>query len=123
MKSKEELAKEQEQQRRISEEVAKEIEKEIITQPEYRYPPIELLAKPAPPFSGSEADLLLTEQRLEDDFINFNIAASVKGYVRGPVVTRYVELEKGTKLQPDTLADDIALTLGCSSVRIALIPY
>jgi S-DNA-T family DNA segregation ATPase FtsK/SpoIIIE len=124
VKSKEELAKEQEQQRRISEEVAKEIEKEIITQPEYRYPPIELLAKPAPPFSGSEADLLLTEQRLEDDFINFNIAASVKGYVRGPVVTRYeVELEKGTKLGSLTrLADDIALTLGCSSVRIAPIP-
>ena len=115
---------EAEKQRQVNTQVALEIEKEIAQQTIYNYPPVELLNEPVSSVRGGESEMQLTKQRLEEDFRNFNIAASVKGYTRGPAVTRYdVELEKGTKLGSLTrLSDDIALTLGCSGVRIAPIP-
>ncbi|MBR6812037.1 MAG: DNA translocase FtsK [Oscillospiraceae bacterium] len=110
--------------KQISAEVAQHIEKELVQQPVYKFPPIDLLKSPAARAAGFENEIALTKQRLAEDFENFNVAAVVRGHTRGPSVTRYeVELSLGTKLSKLTnLADDIALTLGSSSVRIAPIP-
>ncbi len=110
--------------KQISAEVAQHIEKELVQQPVYKFPSIDLLNKPSARAQGFENEVALTKQRLAEDFENFNVAAKVRGHTRGPSVTRYeVELAPGTKLSKLTgLADDIALTLGSASVRIAPIP-
>lgn len=63
-------------------------------------------------------------ERLADTLQSFNIEANIVNVTRGPSVTRYeLELSRGTKLSKVTnLADDIALALGASGVRIAAIP-
>ena len=55
---------------------------------------------------------------------SFGIEAHIINVTRGPSVTRYeLELQRGVKLSKVTnLADDIALALGASGVRIAAIP-
>jgi len=61
---------------------------------------------------------------LEETIRSFGIEAKICGVVRGPSVTRYeLELDQGVRLNKLTnLADDIALALGASGVRIAPIP-
>ena len=63
-------------------------------------------------------------ERLADTLQSFNIEANIVNVTRGPSVTRYeLELQRGVKLSKVTnLADDIALALGASGVRIAAIP-
>ncbi|MCL2408214.1 MAG: DNA translocase FtsK [Oscillospiraceae bacterium] len=92
---------------------------------EYVFPPIELLtqgsqaAKP----DGTE-EVRINSERLEAAFKSFGINVKIQNAVRGPSVTRYeAELEAGIKLNKLTsLADDIALSLGASGVRIAAMP-
>ena len=62
--------------------------------------------------------------RLSDTLVSFGIEANIINVTRGPSITRYeLELSRGTKLSKITnLADDIALALGASGVRIAAIP-
>ncbi|MGN0037714.1 MAG: DNA translocase FtsK 4TM domain-containing protein [Coriobacteriales bacterium] len=62
----------------------------------------------------------LLQQTLEE----FSVPARVVGWLAGPTVTLFkVELPSGVKLSKLTgLADDIALALAASSVRIAQIP-
>ena len=92
--------------------------------PEYRYPPVSLLH----PSTGAAADgtqeMRQNAERLADTLQSFNIEANIINVTRGPSVTRYeLELSRGTKLSKVTnLADDIALALGASGVRIAAIP-
>ena len=59
-----------------------------------------------------------------DTIHSFGIDANIINVVRGPSVTRYeLALEQGVKLNKLTnLADDIALALGATGVRIAPIP-
>ena len=63
-------------------------------------------------------------ERLSDTLQSFGIEAHIINVTRGPSVTRYeLELDRGVKLSKVTnLADDIALALGASGVRIAAIP-
>ena len=91
----------------------------------YQYPPLSLL-KEGPGDIGGEAlvELNASRQRLDDTIHSFGIDANIVNVTRGPSVTRYeLELDQGVRLNKLTnLADDIALALGASGVRIAPIP-
>ncbi len=108
-----------------AEKVAKEIEEAQKEQrPAYCFPPIDLLKT----FGGSVADGTMemreNTRRLNETLASFKIEAHIINVTRGPSVTRYeVELEKGVRLNKlTTAADDIALNLGATGVRIAAVP-
>jgi len=106
-------------------EVAKEIqEAEKEPQPEYCFPPIDLLKIPGRTAADATAEMRENTQRLNETLASFKIEAHITNVTRGPSVTRYeVMLEKGVKLSKlTTAADDIALSLGATGVRIAAIP-
>lgn len=90
----------------------------------YVFPPIELLAKPVPSSGGGREESAMNKERLESTLHSFGVNSNICSITRGPSVTRYeMELEPGVKLNKITsLADDIALSLGASGVRIAAIP-
>ena len=93
--------------------------------PPYQYPPLSLLQEGAGEMGGEAlGELNANRQRLEDTIHSFGIDANIIHVVRGPSVTRYeLSLEQGVKLNKLTnLADDIALALGSTGVRIAPIP-
>ncbi len=91
----------------------------------YQYPPLSLLNE-GPGEIGGEAlgELNANRQRLTDTIHSFGIDADIINVVRGPSVTRYeLYLDQGVRLNKLTnLADDIALALGATGVRIAPIP-
>ncbi len=113
--------------RAASVEVAEAIE-ESLSAPEpaaYVYPPISLLAPAkAGGMTDGKSEVEMNARRLESTIQSFGINARLVDYTRGPSVTRYeVELEQGVKLSRLTnLADDIALALGATGVRVAPIP-
>lgn len=106
-------------------EVAQEIAvADTLEKPEYCFPPIDLLN---PAKSGGEdgtQEMRENTRRLNETLESFKIEAHIINVTRGPSVTRYeVELEKGVRLNKLTsVADDIALSLGASGVRIAAVP-
>ena len=105
--------------------VAQEIAKaEAAKKPEYCYPPIDLLKLPGGGAADGTAEMRENSRRLNETLASFKIDAHIINVTRGPSVTRYeVELEKGVKLSKlTTAADDIALSLGASGVRIAAVP-
>jgi S-DNA-T family DNA segregation ATPase FtsK/SpoIIIE len=109
-----------------TEEVARDI-KTTLDQgpPSYQYPPVSLLHENMDVATGDAlGELRLNQERLAETIRSFGIEARITGVVRGPSVTRYeVELDQGVRLNKLTnLADDIALSLGASGVRIAPIP-
>ena len=91
---------------------------------EYCFPPISLLKMPPRSGVNGTEEMKENSRRLNETLESFNIAAHIVNVTRGPSVTRYeVELEKGVKLSKLTnCADDIALSLGASGVRIAAVP-
>ncbi len=95
------------------------------TIPPYQYPPLSLLTEgPAEMGGQAMAELNANRQRLTDTIHSFGIDANIINVTRGPSVTRYeLELDQGVRLNKLTnLADDIALSLGATGVRIAPIP-
>ena len=91
----------------------------------YTPPPIDLLAAGALKSHTRDDDEVRTNsERLEAAFRSFGVNVNISNTTRGPAVTRYeAELEAGVKLSRLTgLADDIALSLGTSGVRIAAMP-
>ncbi len=91
----------------------------------YEYPPVSLLKMGGETDSaGVAGELRANQTRLTDTIHSFGIDASIINVTRGPSVTRYeLELDQGVRLNKLTnLADDIALALGASGVRIAPIP-
>ena len=91
----------------------------------YEFPPIELLTAGEPrAHSRDEDEVRMNSERLEAAFRSFGVNVTISNTTRGPAVTRYeAELEAGVKLSKLTsLADDIALSLGTSGVRIAAMP-
>ena len=92
--------------------------------PEYCYPPIELLKLPAGASADGTDEMRENSRRLNETLASFKIEAHIINVTRGPSVTRYeVELEKGVRLSKLTsCADDIALSLGATGVRIAAVP-
>ena len=108
---------------------AREIEQEIATSaespaPEYQYPPLDLLHSVAGGAIDGTEEMRENTERLNSTLVSFGIEAHIVNVTRGPSVTRYeLELERGVKLSKITnLADDIALSLGATGVRISAIP-
>ncbi len=107
-------------------EVTAEIEENLSqTATAYQYPPVSLLVEGEGGI-GADAmgELKVNQDRLAETIRSFGIEAKINNVTRGPSVTRYeVELDQGVRLNKLTnLADDIALALGASGVRIAPIP-
>ena len=92
--------------------------------PVYHYPPIDLLKLPGRNIADGTAEMRENSRRLNETLASFKIEAHIVNVTRGPSVTRYeVELEKGVRLNKLTSsADDIALSLGATGVRIAAVP-
>ena len=92
---------------------------------EYVFPTLDLLATPSREANqAAREELDGTLALLAGALESFGINGRVIGAVQGPSVTRYdVSLEQGVRLNKLTnLADDVALSLGVSSVRIAPVP-
>ena len=92
--------------------------------PVYHFPPIDLLRRPKGAGSDGSLEMKENTRRLNETLASFKIEAHISNVTRGPSVTRYeVELQKGVRLNKLTsCADDIALSLGASGVRIAPVP-
>ena len=106
-------------------EVAREIaQADAAEKVEYCFPPIDLLKLPGGAASDGTEEMRENSRRLNETLESFKIEAHIINVTRGPSVTRYeVELEKGVRLNKLTsCADDIALSLGASGVRIAAVP-
>ena len=90
----------------------------------YKYPPIDLLKNPGRSNADGTSEMKRNSARLNETLESFKIDARIINVTRGPSVTRYeVELDKGVRLNKlTTVSDDIALSLGVSSVRIAPVP-
>ena len=111
--------------REAAEEVADEIEAALNEQkPAYNFPPIDLLKVSDRSMSDGTMEMRENSYRLNETLASFKIEAHIINVTRGPSVTRYeVELQKGVRLNKLTaVADDIALSLGATGVRIAAIP-
>ena len=106
--------------------VSAEIEEKLSAEGEtYRFPPITLLHENTEGnISAAGAELRNNSRRLAETLTSFGVDATAGDVVHGPSVTRYeFVLEQGVKLSKITnLADDIALALGATGVRIAPIP-
>lgn len=90
-------------------------------EPEYIFPPIDLLSSP-PAKNGSVSDdeIQARADRLIETLHSFNVRANIVNISRGPTITRYeIGLEAGTRVRAITnLVDDISLALATSGVRI-----
>ena len=105
--------------------VAAEIaQSQAVRKAEYCFPPIDLLRRPPKGAADGTEEMRENSRRLNETLASFNIDAHIINVTRGPSVTRYeVELDKGVRLNKITgCADDIALSLGASGVRIAAVP-
>ncbi len=110
---------------RSAAQVAAEIaQADAVPMPEYRFPPVDLLHLPSRGTQDGTMEMRENSRRLNETLASFKIEAHIINVTRGPSVTRYeVELEKGVRLNKLTsCADDIALSLGASGVRIAAVP-
>ena len=105
--------------------VAAEIASGMAVEKTYDFPPITLLDQNRQDnYIEAGAELRTNTQRLADTLRSFGVDATGGDVIRGPAITRYeFVLDQGVKLSKITnLADDIALALGASGVRIAPIP-
>ena len=106
--------------------VTAEIEEKLAAEEElYQFPPITLLkASKGENHMEAGAELRNNSRRLAETLTSFGVDATPGDVVHGPSVTRYeFVLDQGVKLSKITnLADDIALALGATGVRIAPIP-
>ena len=105
--------------------VAQEIaDTQAVQKPMYCFPPIDLLKRPPRGGADGTEEMRENSRRLNETLQSFKIDAHITNVTRGPSVTRYeVELDKGVRLSKLTgCADDIALSLGASGVRIAAVP-
>ncbi|MCI8818910.1 MAG: DNA translocase FtsK [Oscillibacter sp.] len=106
--------------------VAAEIEEKLASEDgAYLYPPVDLLQmNQGENHVEAGAELRNNSRRLAETLTSFGVDAAPGDVIHGPSVTRYeFILEQGVKLSKITnLADDIALALGATGVRIAPIP-
>lgn len=88
---------------------------------EYKYPTIDLLNKSSNNAkNGDKKDLLSNANKLQDTLASFGVEAKVVQVTKGPSVTRFeLQPHVGVKVSKIVnLADDIALNLAASGVRI-----
>ena len=107
-----------------AEEVAREVAQSAASERvAYCYPPLNLLRRPPKGTADGTEEMRENSRRLNETLASFKIDAHIVNVTRGPSVTRYeVELEKGVRLNKLTsCADDIALSLGASGVRISAV--
>ncbi len=87
----------------------------------YTFPPIDLLQKPSGAGNAINGDdLRESAKKLVSALHSFGVEAKVLEVVKGPTVTRF-ELQPAEGVRVNritTLADDIAMTLAATSVRI-----
>lgn len=105
-------------------EIAKQVSEGADRTVEYQFPPLSLLERNSSGMVDGTAEMQENSKRLADTLRSFGVEPHIVNVTRGPSVTRYeLELERGVKLSKITgLADDIALSLGTSGVRISAIP-
>lgn len=110
-------------------EVTEELEKEIIlnssnldAEKEYRYPTADLLVQNNQSKLNKEdkKELINNANKLEETLVSFGVEAKVVQVTKGPSVTRFeLQPSAGVKVSKIVnLADDIALNLAASGVRI-----
>ena len=88
---------------------------------EYVFPPFDLLSrKQAVQSSESKSEMLVNAKKLETTLKSFGVDAKVIQINKGPTVTRYeLSPSQGVKVSKIVnLADDIALNLAASGIRI-----
>ena len=106
--------------------VTEEIQRKLEGEEElYHFPPITLLRENSGGnYTEAGAELRNNSRRLAETLTSFGVDATPGDVVHGPSITRYeFVLDQGVKLSKITnLADDIALALGATGVRIAPIP-
>ena len=99
-------------------------DKKAVAKPEpaYKFPPVDLLAKPSATLRGSQTGPNMQDQAelLEDTLASFGVQASVVDVVKGPAVTRFeVQPASGVKVSKiAALHNDLALNLRAKSLRI-----
>ena len=109
-------------------EVAMEIERkagqEAREKPAYQYPPMTMLAEARSSKEDNTLEMRTNVRRLEETLESFGVDSKINNVVRGPAVTRYeMELKPGVKMSKITsLQEDIALSLGVTSVHVAAVP-
>ena len=103
----------------------KKSKKKVSEVSNYVFPPIELLS----PTKNANTHLVEAELKSNSELLvnvlkSFGVEVRVTGYSRGPSVTRYeIQPSVGVRISKITgLADDIALQLRASSIRISPIP-
>ena len=88
----------------------------------YKFPPVDLLNRPAGLLRGSAKGPNMHDQAqlLEDTLASFGVQASVVDVVKGPAVTRFeVQPASGVKVSKiASLHNDLALNLRAKSLRI-----
>lgn len=101
----------------VSSELDREIKKEAKP---YRFPPLSILKTAVSDNTDVSGELKQNAKKLIDTLQSFGVAASILNVARGPSVTRYeLQPAPGVKISKITnLADDIALNLAASAVRI-----
>ena len=116
---KEESVVEEKVEDKADEEIVEEIEES--EKRVYLLPPIDCLNMPKESnASNLEAELKQTAKKLEETLSSFGVETRTVGICSGPSVTRYeIQPAAGVKISKITnLADDIALNLAASGVRI-----
>ena len=87
----------------------------------YKFPSIELL-KAAPPADDADAQMEISDnaEKLIDTLESFRVQATIKGYDRGPRITRYeVVPARGVKVSAITnLFDNISLAMAADGIRM-----
>lgn len=87
---------------------------------DYKLPPLSLLTKTRQSTTDTQAEVAENAQKLEELLASFGVETKIIHASRGPSVTRY-ELEPGPGVKVSkivNLADDIALQLAATDVRI-----
>lgn len=91
---------------------------------DYKFPPLNLLREPEKPSALAEEALERTAKKLIETLKSFGVEAKIVDYSKGPTITRYeLQPSAGVKISKITnLADDIALNLAATGIRIEPIP-
>ena len=97
-----------------------EISDHALEAEEYRFPSIELLARPALSAGGRDEFAYQNQKKLQDTMQSFGVNVTVTGFQQGPTVTRYELLPAaGVKVSKIlSLSDDLKLALAAADIRI-----
>ena len=105
------------EEKKVKEQIESEAEVPV---KKYVFPPLTLLTPDRQGASGGTSELQVTAEKIVSTLKSFGIETQLTDVAQGPTVTRYELAPKaGVKISKITgLADDIALSLAASGVRI-----